>query len=48
MQEKETRELEKVLGKTHLSDFDKYVDENKDSMISDSNSFSTYVKGQFS
>ena len=45
MQEKETRELEKVLGKTHLSDFDKYVDENKDSMISDSNSFSTYVKG---
>ncbi len=44
MQEKETRELEKVLGKTHLSDFDTYMKENKDSMLSDSNSFSTYVK----
>lgn len=44
MQEKETWELEKVLGKTHLSDFDTYMKENKDSMLSDSNSFSTYVK----
>ncbi len=44
MQEKETKELEKVLGKTHLSDYDTYVEENRESMLSDSNSFSTYVK----
>jgi hypothetical protein len=44
MQEKDTNELEKVLGKTHLSDYDSYVKKNKDSMLSDSNSFSTYVK----
>jgi uncharacterized protein YqgQ len=45
MQEKETKELEKVLGKTHLSDYDSFVEDNKDSMLWDSNSFSTYVKG---
>ena len=44
MQEKETKELEKVLGKTHLSDYGSFVEENKDSMLSASNSFSTYVK----
>jgi uncharacterized protein YqgQ len=48
MQEKETKELEKVLGKTHLSDYDSFVEDNKDSMLSDSNSFSTYVKGLMS
>ncbi len=44
MQEKETNELEKVLGKTHLSDYDAYVHENKDDLLSDANSFSTYIK----
>ncbi len=44
MQEKDTNELEKTLGKTHISDFDAYVDSNRDSMLSDSNSFSAYVK----
>jgi hypothetical protein len=44
MQEKETNELEKVLGKTHLSDFSTFVSDNKESMLSDSNSFSTYIK----
>lgn len=48
MQEKETKELEKVLGKTHLSDYESFVEDNKDSMLSDSNSFSTYVKGLMS
>ncbi|SEM38855.1 hypothetical protein SAMN04487770_13634 [Butyrivibrio sp. ob235] len=48
MQEKDTNELEKVLGKTHLSDYDSYVQKNKDSMLSDSNSFSTYVKEKMS
>lgn len=44
MQEKDTNELENALGKTHLSDYDKYLKDNKDSMLSESNSFSTYVK----
>lgn len=44
MQEKDTNELENTLGKTHLSDYDKYLKNNKDSMLSESNSFSTYVK----
>ncbi|WP_026522900.1 hypothetical protein [Butyrivibrio sp. VCB2001] len=48
MQEKETKELEKVLGKTHLSDYDSFVEDNRDSMLSASNSFSTYVKGLMS
>lgn len=45
MQEKNTNELEKTLGKTHLSDYDSYIENNKDSILSESNSFSTYVKG---
>ncbi len=44
MQEKDTNELENTLGKTHLSDYDKYLKNNKDSMLAESNSFSTYVK----
>lgn len=44
MQEKNTNELEKALGKTHLSDYDSYIENNKDSILSESNSFSTYVK----
>ena len=44
MQEKDTNELERTLGKTHLSDYDSYVQDNKDSIISESNSFSIYVK----
>ena len=44
MQEKNTNELEKTLGKTHLSDYDSYIKNNKDSILSESNSFSTYVK----
>ena len=44
MQKKDTNELENTLGKTHLSDYDKYLKNNKDSMLSESNSFSTYVK----
>lgn len=44
MQEKDTNELESALGKTHLSDYEKYLKNNKDSMLSEANSFSTYVK----
>ena len=44
MQEKETKELEKVLGKTHSEDFDGFMEENWDSMVSDQTSFSAYLK----
>ncbi len=48
MQEKETGELKEVLGKTHLSDYDRFVEENNENMLSDANSFSTYVKNLLS
>jgi len=44
MQEKETNELESTLDKIHLSDYDSFLKENNDSILSESNSFSTYVK----
>ena len=44
MQEKETYDLEKVLGKTHPDEFDIYIRDNLESMLSDSNSFCSYYK----
>lgn len=44
MQEKETNELERLLGSTHLSDYDTYVRANQDSMLSEATSFSSYIK----
>ena len=44
MQEKETNELEQELGSTHLADYNGFLEKHKDSMLSDSTSFSTYVK----
>lgn len=45
MDEKLTDELKNILGKTHLSEFDKYCKENKESLISEARSFETYIKG---
>ena len=44
MKEKNTKELNEVLGKTHLSDFEKYCAENKESVSDNSEAFSIYVK----
>ena len=44
MNEKITEELNEVLGKTHVADFDAYCKENKESLLSQANSFQTYVK----
>ena len=44
MGEKNTRELENVLGKTHLSDFDGYCKENKESINIEEGAFSVYIK----
>ena len=44
MQEKETNELEQVLGRTHLAEYNVFLEKHKGSMLSDSTSFSTYVK----
>ena len=44
MSEKNTKELAEVLGRTHLSEFDKYCNENKKSMNLDKDSFSVYIK----
>ena len=44
MQEKDTNELENILGRTHLSGYESYINENKGSLLSDANSFYTYVR----
>ena len=43
MQEKETNELEQVLGRTHLAEYNVFLEKHKGSMLSDSTSFSAYV-----
>ncbi|MBR0434578.1 MAG: hypothetical protein IJK13_01060 [Lachnospiraceae bacterium] len=47
MNEKSTKELVGILGKTHLSDFDNYCSSNKDSMNEDIDSFCVYMKELF-
>lgn len=44
MSEKNTNDLKEVLGRTHLSEFDKYCKENKESMNDSEDSFSVYIK----
>lgn len=44
MSEKNTQELNDVLGKTHLSGFDAYCRENKDSLNTEPEAFSVYIK----
>ena len=44
MNEKNTKELTDILGKTHLSDFEKYCKENKESMNTETDTFSIYIK----
>ena len=44
MQEKETNELEHELGSTHIEEYAGYIEKNKESLLSDPTSFSTYVK----
>lgn len=44
MNEKNTKELNQILGSTHIKDFKGYCKENKASMIEESNNFFCYVK----
>lgn len=44
MKEKNTKELVDILGKTHLSGFEKYCNDNKESMNADEEAFSIYIK----
>jgi hypothetical protein len=44
MNEKNTNDLKEVLRGTHLSEFEKYCHENKESMNSDDEAFSIYIK----
>ena len=44
MDEKSTKELATILGSTHLSEFDKYCENNKESMAGKTGSFSVYIK----
>ena len=45
MNTKNTKELVDILGKTHISEFDKFCKEQKDSMDPDEHAFSEYIKG---
>ena len=45
MKKKNTKELVDILGKTHISEFDKFCKEQKDSMDPDEHAFSEYIKG---
>ena len=47
MNEKNTRELENILGSTHIKDFEKYCKQNKDSMVQDEKDFTIYFKDLF-
>lgn len=44
MKQKNTKELDDILGKTHISDFDKFYVEQKGSMDPEQNAFSEYIK----
>jgi len=44
MSEKNTNELKEILGKTHLSEFEKYCKDNKESMNDKEEAFSIYIK----
>lgn len=45
MSEKKTKELVDILGKTHISEFDKYCKEQKDSILPEEQAFGRYIKG---
>ena len=44
MKQKNTKELADILGKTHISDFDKFCQEQKDSLNPEQDAFSEYIK----
>ena len=44
MNEKNTKELLDILGKTHITEFDKFCKDNKNSMNLDNEAFSIYIK----
>lgn len=44
MKEKSTYELNQILGKTHLSDFEAYCNTNKGSLVNEDFPFSGYIK----
>lgn len=44
MAEKDTGDLEKILGSTHLSDYERYLKENYADMIEEGEAFSIYIK----
>lgn len=47
MDEKNTNELEQILGKTHLNEFSQYCKDNEKSMMTDEKGFSIYFKELF-
>ncbi len=44
MPEKDTNELDRALGRTHLTDYPAFMASNQENMISEATSFSAYIK----
>ncbi len=44
MNEKRTDDLKNILGKTRLTEFHRFCKENEESMLSEANDFSVYIK----
>ena len=44
MPEKDTNELDRALGRTHLTDYPAFMASNVENMISEATSFSAYIK----
>ena len=44
MNEKKTEELQKILGSTHISQFDSYLQTQQESLLSKSSDFYAYVR----
>lgn len=48
MSEKNTHELENILGNTHIRNFDSYCKDNAKNLVQNENAFSVYMKDIFS
>lgn len=44
MKQKNTKELDAILGNTHVAQIDEYIQENQDSLITDERPFTRYMR----
>lgn len=44
MKQKNTKELDAILGSTHVAQIDEYIQENQDSLMTDERPFTRYMR----